>query len=106
MNCEMADGGVVSFKGIAWLVVLVEGVSRVIAATVVDSVPGYSLLLGRHWMGLVSLKGDYENNAYTIRTEARERVLVRKTLGPSERGGGRDIKEITKLRMVGAQQAS
>ena len=48
INCKMVDGGVVSFKGIAWLVVSVKGVSRVIAATVVDSVPGYSLLLGRH----------------------------------------------------------
>jgi len=46
VSFEVADGKVAEPKSIAWLMVNVAGVSRIIAAWVIDAKPEYTLLLG------------------------------------------------------------
>lgn len=47
----------------------VAGTLRTVAALVVDADPGYTILLGRHWMRSVKLQGDYYEGTYTLESD-------------------------------------
>lgn len=66
IRCRVATGHDFRLSAIVWLQLTIEGVTRIIAATVVDGDPGYSILLGRHWMSSVGLLGNYKHGTYTI----------------------------------------
>lgn len=63
-------------RAIMWILLSVSGANRIIAATVVPSNPGYSVLLGQHWMQSVSLHGDYRKGQYAITDDRRDIVAA------------------------------
>lgn len=90
IDFEMASGERARFSALVWLIVSIEGVQRVIAAVIVNGEPDYTLLLGRHWMSSVGLRGDYGDGTYTIRTDEGVRVPVYRSITPTtEREGVR-----------------
>lgn len=75
LNYKLADGQTSAFKALTWLMVSVAGTTRVICAMEVrGDDPGYTLLLGRHWMATVATLGNYKANTYTVEGNDKSRV--------------------------------
>lgn len=69
VRCKVATGYELKLSAVVWLQVSVENVTRIIAATVVEGDPGYSILLGRHWMASVSMLSNYKDGTYSIKED-------------------------------------
>ncbi|KAL3247644.1 hypothetical protein ABHI18_012339, partial [Aspergillus niger] len=76
---EVASGEEVKFRALTWLMVSVAGANRIIGAFVVDGTPGFTLLLGRHWMHTVQLIGDYGKGTYSILQDNGQRAPLERS---------------------------
>jgi hypothetical protein len=75
----VVTGHELKLTAVIWLQVNVEGVNWIIAAIIIDSDPGYSILLRRHWMASVGMRGNYKQGTYMIKGANRGLREVTKT---------------------------
>lgn len=91
--CEMASGQVVHMTATVCLIVSIMGISKTIHATVVEGEPGYTILLGRHWMYEAGVEGNYRLGKYWIDKGNGERLEIPRSINLRHLGmGDADVK--------------
>ncbi|GLI74770.1 hypothetical protein PoHVEF18_003018 [Penicillium ochrochloron] len=90
---EVADGHKSGISSLVWLQVTAgmesgsgRGVTRVVAAMVVDGEPSYQLLLGRHWMHTCDITGSYRLGTYTFVDDDGKTCPMLRTDAPQSAG--------------------
>ena len=81
---EMADGGSTVIKECAWLTVTLQGVTRVITAIVVDGDPGYTILLGQHFMYQISAMVDHDRGMYHMQDNNGVWMEIKRSTSPCQ----------------------
>lgn len=76
MPMETASGEKLSPQDCIWISVTLQGVTRVVAAIVVEGSPGYTILLSRHYLHQVEALGDYKAGTYSITNDKGGRIEV------------------------------
>lgn len=65
-SVEVANGHCYQIRHIAYVNVIVGNSSQVIACVVMEGLPTYSIILGKHWMASVGTKRDYARGIYML----------------------------------------